>query len=110
MYLYVLRRVLDNQLCMKNYTECFHLLLHLEEIQMEVDIKKYDLHGKTMTLDKSSKKLLILKVSEKHNYLTPDVFLFIPDGLNVYFSDYFVSVFNSGTRGGREQTVCTTRR
>ncbi|XP_016312825.1 putative helicase mov-10-B.1 isoform X1 [Sinocyclocheilus anshuiensis] len=56
------RRVLDSQLCMKNYTECFHLLLHLEEIQMEVDIKKYDLYGKTMTLDKSNKKLLILKV------------------------------------------------
>ncbi len=82
MYLYVLRRVLDSQLCMKNYTERFHLLLHLEEIQMEVDIKKYDLYGKTMTLDKSNKKLLILKVSEKHNYLTPDVFLFMPDGLN----------------------------
>ncbi|XP_016085841.1 putative helicase mov-10-B.1 isoform X2 [Sinocyclocheilus grahami] len=56
------RRVLDSQLCMKNYTERFHLLLHLEEIQMEVDIKKYDLYGKTMTLDKSNKKLLILKV------------------------------------------------
>ncbi|XP_043098693.1 putative helicase mov-10-B.1 [Puntigrus tetrazona] len=56
------RRVLDSELCMKNYTERFHLLLHLEEIQMEVDIKKYDLYGKTMTLDKSNKKLLILKV------------------------------------------------
>ncbi|KTG05454.1 hypothetical protein cypCar_00026264 [Cyprinus carpio] len=55
-------RVLDTQLCMKNYKERFHLLLHLEEIQMEVDIKKYDLYGKTMTLDKSNKKLLILKV------------------------------------------------
>ncbi|KTG43417.1 hypothetical protein cypCar_00007987 [Cyprinus carpio] len=47
---------------MKNYTERFHLLLHLEEIQMEVDIKKYDLYSKTMTLDKSNKKLLILIV------------------------------------------------
>uniref|UniRef100_A0A673M8R7 RNA helicase n=1 Tax=Sinocyclocheilus rhinocerous TaxID=307959 RepID=A0A673M8R7_9TELE len=55
-------QVLDTQLCMKNYKERFHLLLHLEEIQMEVDIKKYDLYGKTMTLDKSNKKLLILKV------------------------------------------------
>uniref|UniRef100_A0A8C1G729 RNA helicase n=1 Tax=Cyprinus carpio TaxID=7962 RepID=A0A8C1G729_CYPCA len=54
--------LLDTQLCMKNYKERFHLLLHLEEIQMEVDIKKYDLYGKTMTLDKSNKKLLILKV------------------------------------------------
>uniref|UniRef100_A0A9J8BGF7 RNA helicase n=1 Tax=Cyprinus carpio carpio TaxID=630221 RepID=A0A9J8BGF7_CYPCA len=53
---------LSAPLCMKNYKERFHLLLHLEEIQMEVDIKKYDLYGKTMTLDKSNKKLLILKV------------------------------------------------
>uniref|UniRef100_A0A8C1I6V5 RNA helicase n=1 Tax=Cyprinus carpio TaxID=7962 RepID=A0A8C1I6V5_CYPCA len=58
----MVKRVLDTQLCMKNYKERFHLLLHLEEIQMEVDIKKYDLYGKTMTLDKSNKKLLILKV------------------------------------------------
>ncbi|XP_051985600.1 putative helicase mov-10-B.1 [Xyrauchen texanus] len=57
-----LRRVLEAQLCMKNYTERFHILLHLEEIQMEVDIKKYDLHGQIMTRDKSNKKLLILKV------------------------------------------------
>lgn len=56
------RRVLDTPLCMKNYNERFHLLLYLEEIQMEVDIKKYDLHGKTMTLDKENKRLLILKV------------------------------------------------
>ncbi|XP_073707601.1 putative helicase mov-10-B.1 isoform X2 [Garra rufa] len=56
------RQMLDSQLCMKNYTDRFHLLIHLEEIQMEVDIKKYDLYGKTMTLDKSDKKLLILKV------------------------------------------------
>ncbi|ROL44890.1 putative RNA helicase SDE3 [Anabarilius grahami] len=44
------------------YTERFHLLLYLEEIQMEVDIKKYDLHGKTMTLDKANKWLLVLNV------------------------------------------------
>ncbi|KAK7145167.1 hypothetical protein R3I94_011307 [Phoxinus phoxinus] len=56
------RRVLDTALCMKNYNERFHLLLYLEEIQMEVDIRKYDLSGKTMTLDKENKRLLILKV------------------------------------------------
>ncbi|CAM4628135.1 unnamed protein product [Leuciscus chuanchicus] len=56
------RRVLDTALFMKNYTERFHLLLYLEEIQMEVDIRKYDLSGKTMTLDKENKRLLILKV------------------------------------------------
>lgn len=48
---------------MKIYTERFHLLLYLEEIQMEVDIKKYDLYGKTMTLDKTNKRLLVLNVS-----------------------------------------------
>ncbi|XP_051562486.1 putative helicase mov-10-B.1 isoform X2 [Myxocyprinus asiaticus] len=56
------RRVLEAQLCMKYYAERFQLLLHLEEIQMEVDIKKYDLHGQIMTRDKTNKKLLILKV------------------------------------------------
>ncbi|XP_032370048.1 putative helicase mov-10-B.1 [Etheostoma spectabile] len=47
---------------MKTYSHRFHLLLHLEEIQMEVDIRKYDLHNQTMTQDKSSKKLLTLRV------------------------------------------------
>ncbi|KAI7807754.1 putative helicase mov-10-B.1 [Triplophysa rosa] len=56
------RRVLEKELCMKMYTERFHLLLQLEEIQMEVDIKKYDLYNKTMTQDKINKKLLVLKV------------------------------------------------
>lgn len=54
--------LLSCALKMKNYAQRFHLLLHLEEIQMEVDIRKYDLHNETMTLDPSSKKLLILQV------------------------------------------------
>ncbi|KAG9352845.1 hypothetical protein JZ751_017421 [Albula glossodonta] len=37
-------------------------MLHLEEIQMEVDIRKYDMHNKTMTRDQSNKKLLVLHV------------------------------------------------
>uniref|UniRef100_A0A669CCT7 RNA helicase n=1 Tax=Oreochromis niloticus TaxID=8128 RepID=A0A669CCT7_ORENI len=47
---------------MKNYSHRFHLLLHLEEIQMEVDIRKYDLHNQTMTEDQGNKKLLKLRV------------------------------------------------
>uniref|UniRef100_A0A7N8XQX8 RNA helicase n=1 Tax=Mastacembelus armatus TaxID=205130 RepID=A0A7N8XQX8_9TELE len=47
---------------MKNYSHRFHLLLHLEEIQMEVDIRKYDLHKQTMTQDQSNRKLLTLGV------------------------------------------------
>uniref|UniRef100_A0A3B4BM13 RNA helicase n=1 Tax=Periophthalmus magnuspinnatus TaxID=409849 RepID=A0A3B4BM13_9GOBI len=47
---------------MKNYDHRFHLLLYLEEIQMEVDIRKYDMRNEPMILDKSNKKLLVLKV------------------------------------------------
>ncbi|KAK2861814.1 hypothetical protein Q5P01_001347 [Channa striata] len=54
--------LLNCPLKMKNYSHRFHLLLHLEEIQMEVDIRKYDLHNQTMTQDKSNRQLLRLRV------------------------------------------------
>uniref|UniRef100_A0A8D0ACU7 RNA helicase n=1 Tax=Sander lucioperca TaxID=283035 RepID=A0A8D0ACU7_SANLU len=61
--LYCLSRgLLNSPLKMKTYSHRFHLLLHLEEIQMEVDIRKYDLHNQTMTQNQSSKKLLTLRV------------------------------------------------
>ncbi|XP_060925046.1 putative helicase mov-10-B.1 [Limanda limanda] len=47
---------------MKNYSHRFRLLLHLEEIQVEVEIGKFDLHNQTMTRDESNGKLLTLKV------------------------------------------------
>uniref|UniRef100_A0A7N6FEU8 RNA helicase n=1 Tax=Anabas testudineus TaxID=64144 RepID=A0A7N6FEU8_ANATE len=56
------RSLLNCSLKMKNYSHRFHLLLHLEEIQMEVDIRKYDLHNQTMTQDQSNSKLLRLRV------------------------------------------------
>ncbi|XP_039972013.1 putative helicase mov-10-B.2 [Xiphias gladius] len=56
------KSLLECPLRMKNYSHRFHLLLHLEEIQMEVDIRKYDLHNQTMTQDKSNQKLLTLRV------------------------------------------------
>uniref|UniRef100_A0A669ER19 RNA helicase n=1 Tax=Oreochromis niloticus TaxID=8128 RepID=A0A669ER19_ORENI len=51
----------------ENYTERFHVLLYLEELQMEVDIKRYnipnaDTEHATMTKDKMNKKLLVLEV------------------------------------------------
>uniref|UniRef100_A0A8C4I5L8 RNA helicase n=1 Tax=Dicentrarchus labrax TaxID=13489 RepID=A0A8C4I5L8_DICLA len=54
--------LLNSALKMKTYSQQFHLLLHLEEIQMEVDIRKYDLHDQTMTQDQRNKKLLTLRV------------------------------------------------
>uniref|UniRef100_A0A665TPV6 RNA helicase n=1 Tax=Echeneis naucrates TaxID=173247 RepID=A0A665TPV6_ECHNA len=56
------KNLLSCSLKMKNYSHRFHLLLHLEEIQMEVDIRKYDLHNQTMAPDQSNRKLLTLRV------------------------------------------------
>ncbi|KAJ0023976.1 hypothetical protein NQD34_003875 [Periophthalmus magnuspinnatus] len=56
------KNLLGCPLKMKNYDHRFHLLLYLEEIQMEVDIRKYDMRNEPMILDKSNKKLLVLKV------------------------------------------------
>lgn len=52
----------------ENYTEKFQVLLYLEELQMEVDIKRYnipnaDREHATMTKDKMNKKLLVLEVN-----------------------------------------------
>ncbi|XP_076597717.1 putative helicase mov-10-B.2 [Chaetodon auriga] len=56
------RGLLNSSLKMKTYCHRFHLLLHLEEIQMEVDIRKYDLQNQTLTQDKSNRRLLTLRV------------------------------------------------
>uniref|UniRef100_A0A673ZRL7 RNA helicase n=1 Tax=Salmo trutta TaxID=8032 RepID=A0A673ZRL7_SALTR len=56
------KNLLKCPLKMRNYHHRFHLLLHLEEIQMEVDIKKYDLHNQTMTQDRDNRRLLVLQV------------------------------------------------
>ncbi|KAM3933121.1 helicase MOV-10 [Leptodactylus fuscus] len=49
-------------LAFNNYDEKFHLLLHLEEIQMEIDIRKYDKHRQKMERDRRDNHLLILDV------------------------------------------------
>ncbi|MGH0183957.1 UNVERIFIED_CONTAM: hypothetical protein FKN15_013507 [Acipenser sinensis] len=56
------RSLLESQLDFENYKERFQLLLHLEEIQMEVDIKKYDLHNAVMYPDPQQKRFLVLHV------------------------------------------------
>ncbi|XP_015266550.1 PREDICTED: putative helicase MOV-10, partial [Gekko japonicus] len=45
-----------------NYSEKFKLLLHLEEIQMEVDIRRYDMENVCMEADRQNRNLLVLKV------------------------------------------------
>ncbi|KYO27871.1 helicase MOV-10 [Alligator mississippiensis] len=57
-----LRSSLDAPLQFGNYMEKFQLLLHLEEVQMEVDIRRYDLQNTPMVHDSDNKRLLVLKV------------------------------------------------
>lgn len=73
LFLDLFRRVLlESPLTWKNYSEKFQLLLYLEEQQMEVDIKRYNIPNNdraeaTMTRDRD-KKLLVLEVSMCSNY------------------------------------------
>lgn len=48
---------------MENYLERFHSLLYFEEVQMEVDIRKYDIENVTMTVYQSNSRLLLLEVN-----------------------------------------------
>ncbi|XP_060788136.1 putative helicase mov-10-B.2 [Neoarius graeffei] len=56
------KSLLESPLGFHNYKDRFQVLLYLEERQMEVDIKRYDKHDVTMTMDSRNKKLLVLEV------------------------------------------------
>uniref|UniRef100_A0A673BL11 RNA helicase n=1 Tax=Sphaeramia orbicularis TaxID=375764 RepID=A0A673BL11_9TELE len=67
MLLFSREYLLETPLCWKNYAEKFKLLLYLEELQMEVDIRRYNIPNSeredaTMVRDPVNKKLLILEV------------------------------------------------
>ncbi|NXB70157.1 SDE3 helicase, partial [Donacobius atricapilla] len=54
-----MRSLLEAPLQAENYHQKFQLLLHLEEIQMEVDIRRYDMQDVTMVQERG---LLVLDV------------------------------------------------
>ncbi|NWH79231.1 M10L1 helicase, partial [Piaya cayana] len=54
-----MRSLLEAPLQAENYQQKFQLLLHLEEIQSEVDIRRYDMQDAAMVQDKA---LLVLSV------------------------------------------------
>uniref|UniRef100_A0A8D0DA04 RNA helicase n=1 Tax=Sander lucioperca TaxID=283035 RepID=A0A8D0DA04_SANLU len=61
------RALLESPLSWENYSERFQLLLYLEERQMEVDIKRYNIPNSekehaVMVRDRNNKKLLVLEV------------------------------------------------
>ncbi|KAE8293494.1 putative helicase mov-10-B.2 [Larimichthys crocea] len=61
------RALLESPLCWENYSQKFELLLYLEEQQMKVDIKRYNIPNNErseaiMQRDRANKKLLVLEV------------------------------------------------
>ncbi|XP_063811452.1 helicase MOV-10 isoform X2 [Pseudophryne corroboree] len=56
------RDLMSTSLDFSNYNEKFHLLLHLEEIQMELDIRRYDQQNQKMNKDERDRRLLVLEV------------------------------------------------
>ncbi|XP_045911976.1 putative helicase mov-10-B.2 isoform X1 [Micropterus dolomieu] len=94
--------LLESPLSWENYTEKFQLLLYLEEQQMEVDIKRYNIPNSerkeaVMNRDTVNKKLLILEVpgvsENRPSVLRGDVLLAYPAGeTGVKYRGYVHSV------------------
>ncbi|KAL3851912.1 hypothetical protein ACJMK2_015607 [Sinanodonta woodiana] len=57
-----MKYLLESELEVGIYQKRFQTLMYIEEIQMEVDIRKYDMKEVTMRESKDNKKLLLLKV------------------------------------------------
>lgn len=57
-----LRHVLEGDLDMSNYQRRFETLLFFEEVQMEVDIRQYDMENVPLRTYSSNHKLLLLEV------------------------------------------------
>ncbi|XP_005914763.1 putative helicase mov-10-B.2 [Haplochromis burtoni] len=125
------RAILESPLNWENYTERFQVLLYLEELQMEVDIKRYNIPNTdkghaTMTKDKTNKKLLVLEVpgvaENRPSVLRGDKLLVYPvgepgvkycgyvhsvqlDSVKLGFSSQLVSRFVEGMKFSVEFTI-----
>ena len=58
----VFRERLKNKLSFDNYKEKFSLLLHVEELQMQKDIRNYDMKGVVFQQERGDRRFLILEV------------------------------------------------
>uniref|UniRef100_UPI0037E9C988 putative helicase mov-10-B.2 isoform X2 n=1 Tax=Semicossyphus pulcher TaxID=241346 RepID=UPI0037E9C988 len=102
--------VLESPLCWENYCEKFQLLLYLEEQQMEVDIKRYNIPNNdrehaVMEKDHFNKRLLVLKVpgvsENRPSVLRGDSLLVYPDGeKKVKYRGYVHSVLLDSVKLG----------
>ncbi|XP_020490711.2 putative helicase mov-10-B.2 isoform X1 [Labrus bergylta] len=111
------RNVLESPLSWENYCEKFQMLLFLEEQQMEVDIKRYNIPNDdrelaTMKKDNVNKRLLVLEVpgvSENRPSVLPgDVLLAYPVGeTKVKYRGYVHSVQLDSVRLGFSSELLT---
>ena len=75
MNLVILRFILETPIDMGTYQRRFESLLHFEEIQMEVDIRKYDMDEVTMTTCPDYRLLLVLQVFYSSAFARPPIHL-----------------------------------
>ncbi|KAM7411859.1 hypothetical protein PAMA_021707 [Pampus argenteus] len=103
--------LLQCPLSWENYTEKFQLLLYLEELQMEVDIRRYNIPSDDvpehacMSIDRFNKKLLILEVpgvsENRPSVLRGDNLLVYPAGeTGVKYRGYVHSVQQDSVKLG----------
>lgn len=88
MIFFSLRTILENPLNKNTYQKKFSMLMNIEELQMEVDIRRYDMKDAPMT---KQRNLLLLEVRVICT-------MFIPSTLQTNFKIYsctcILSYFN----------------
>ena len=61
-FLFFFRSVVEDPVKIGSYVKRFQHLMHFEEIQMEYDIRKYDMEAVTMNVSSDNRRLLVLEV------------------------------------------------
>ena len=82
--------MLERPVTMETYVKKFSTMLNVEEIQMEVDIRKYDMEAVTMTINPQNKRLLLLEVSVEYQQNKFQVLLICLKG---HFSFWHLYIF-----------------
>jgi helicase MOV-10 len=58
------RQILENPLNKNSYQKKFRIMMNVEELQMQVDIRRYDMTDVPMKKSKGNKRLLMLEVQQ----------------------------------------------
>ena len=82
---FIFREDLESQLTMANYDIKFHLLLYLEDVQQEIDIKAYDMDSVSLTkCTQNRNPLLSITVSYYVSFVLTFIFKVINGYCNIY--------------------------